>query len=87
MTKFLLHILLLVGLLLVPALGWADFQAGVNAYERGDYETALAEFQALAEQGYADAQFFLGEMYAVCHEPLYRHPTELANCAAMSFSP
>ncbi len=35
MTKFLLHIPLLVGLLLAtPA--WADFQAGMDAYERGE---------------------------------------------------
>ena len=63
MTKFLLHILLLVGLLLVPALGWADFEAGVDAYERGDYETALKEFRLLAEQGNAEAQYNLGNMY------------------------
>ncbi len=63
MTMFLLCIPLLGGLLLVPALGWADFQAGVNAYERGDYETALKEFRPLAEQGYASAQYNLGVMY------------------------
>ena len=63
MTKFLLHIPLLIGLLLVPALGWADFRAGLDAYDRGDYETALAEFRPLAEQGYASAQYNLGVMY------------------------
>ncbi len=31
MTKFLLHIPLLVGLLLFPVLGWADYQAGLDA--------------------------------------------------------
>lgn len=30
----------------------ADFQAGVKAYERGDYAAALREFRTLAEQGY-----------------------------------
>ena len=64
MIKFLLHIPLLVGLLLVPALGWADFEAGVDAIVRGDYDTALAEFRPLAEQGDAKAQFHLGLMYA-----------------------
>jgi len=63
MTKVLLHIPLLIGLLLVPALGWADFRAGLDAYERGDYDTALAEFRPLAEQGYASAQYNLGVMY------------------------
>ena len=62
MTKFLLHILLLVGLLLAtPA--WADFKAGLDAYNRGDYETALAEFRPLEEQGHAKAQLNLGDMY------------------------
>ena len=41
-----------------------DFQAGVDAYERGDYETALQEFQPLAEGGDPKAQFYLGRMYA-----------------------
>ena len=63
MTKFLLHILLLIGLLLVPAVGWADFQAGKEAYYRGDYETALGEWQPLAEQGDAQAQNGLGVLY------------------------
>jgi hypothetical protein len=51
MTKFLLYIPLLVGLLLVPAIGWADFEAGLDADERGDYETAMKEWRPLAEQG------------------------------------
>ena len=63
MTKFLLHIPLLIGLLLAtPA--WADFQAGYDASQRGDYETALAEFRPLAEQGDASPQYNLGVMYA-----------------------
>jgi len=63
MPKFLLYIPLLVGLLLVPALGWADYQAGGNAYERGDFDTALKEWRPLAEQGNASAQYNLGLMY------------------------
>ncbi len=42
---------------------WADFQAGVEAYDRGDYATALTEFRPLAQQGHAGAQFNLGQMY------------------------
>ena len=41
----------------------ADFQKGVAAYQSGDHATALREFQPLAEQGDADAQFNLGVMY------------------------
>jgi len=65
MLKVLLHISLLVGLLLFPALGWADYQAGLDAYVRGDYDTALAEFRPLAEQGNALAQSHLGLLYEI----------------------
>ncbi len=33
------------------------------ADQRGDYATALREWRPLAEQGYAKAQLFLGNMY------------------------
>ena len=42
----------------------ADFQKGLTAYHSGDYATALREWEPLAKQGYADAQGFLGFMYA-----------------------
>jgi len=38
--------------------------AGRAAYEAGDYATALENFQPLAEQGNAEAQFNLGFMHA-----------------------
>ena len=44
---------------------WADFEAGVAAYNRGDYATALREFRPLAESGHTEAQFYLGQMYIV----------------------
>ena len=51
-------------LLLGSTEGWgADFQKGMNAYRSGDYPTAFRELEPLAEQGYADAQFYLGAMY------------------------
>ena len=34
---------------------WADFKAGEKAYDRGDYATALREWQPLAKQGQAVA--------------------------------
>jgi uncharacterized protein len=43
---------------------WADFQAGMNAADRGDYATALLEWRPLAEQGHASAQHNLGVLYA-----------------------
>lgn len=44
-----------------PAL--ADFEAGADAYARGDYATALQEWQPLAEAGNLAAQFNLGLMH------------------------
>ena len=44
----------------------ADFQAGLDAYKKGDYETALKLYRAAAEQGDIMAQFTLGQVY---HRP------------------
>jgi TPR repeat protein len=55
-----LAIALIAGLA-VPSL--AGFDDGVDAYKRGDYAAAFAEWKPLAEQGYASAQFNLGTMY------------------------
>jgi len=41
----------------------SSYQEGLDAYERGDYETALKEWRPLAKQGDADAQYSLGVMY------------------------
>ncbi len=41
----------------------SSYQAGCDAYERGDYDTAFKEFQPLAEQGEMVAQWSLGVMY------------------------
>jgi len=47
-----------------PIAGAADVDKGLAAAESSDYATALQEFQPLAEQGNASAQFNLGFMYA-----------------------
>ena len=51
---------------------WADtleqqFQQGLEATKRGDYQTAFKFWLPLAEQGDADAQFNLGNMYTNGH--------------------
>ena len=56
-------VLVLVFLAWFAALAIADFDAGMAAYERGDYATALRERKPLAEQGDAVAQAGLGFMY------------------------
>jgi TPR repeat protein len=42
---------------------WSDFGTGMDAYNRGDYATALREWQPLAEQRDAEAQDFIGTLY------------------------
>lgn len=41
----------------------ADVKDGVDAWQRGDYQTAVAEWRPLAIAGDADAQFNLGQAY------------------------
>ncbi len=55
-------VLVLALALSAPVLA-ADFEAGVEAYKRGDHATALKEWRPLAEQGDASAQVALGAMY------------------------
>ena len=43
---------------------YADFSDGWDAATGGDYKTALKEWQPLADQGDASAQYNLGLMYA-----------------------
>ena len=61
---------------------WAGFDEGVAAYDRGDYATALEEWRPIAEQGNADAQYNLGNMYyngrGVPQDYLYGFGTEIA---------
>lgn len=62
MRKFSLAILLAAAALPgTPAL--ADVKAGVDAWQRGDYKKALAEWRGPAAAGDADAQFNLGQAY------------------------
>ena len=60
--RFIIAFVLSIVGLTVPV--WADFEAGVAAYQRGDYTTALREWGPLAEHGLAAAQFNLGLLYA-----------------------
>jgi TPR repeat protein len=49
----------------VPA--FADFQAGLDAYQKGDYVTAAKEWRPLADQGSAAAQLNIGLLYLDGH--------------------
>lgn len=47
-------------------ISWSsDYQKGFNAYQRGDFATALREWTPLAEQGNATVQYNLGLMYYI----------------------
>jgi TPR repeat protein len=54
-----------------------DLQKGLEAYQQGDYATAVAWFRKSAEQGVARAQFTLGLMYVtgqgVLQDNVYAH--------------
>jgi hypothetical protein len=56
-----LSLLLVAPWLSVPAL--ADFEAGLDAYQKGDYVTAAKEWRPLAEQGSAAAQLNIALLY------------------------
>ena len=55
----------------------ADYVKGWNAAQKGHFATALREWEPLAEQGDARAQYNLGWMYAngkgVIQDNLYAH--------------
>lgn len=52
-------------LLLALPVSWAaDFEAGQEAFSIGDYEKARAEWESLAAEGHAGAQFGMGKLHA-----------------------
>ncbi|MGA2213812.1 MAG: tetratricopeptide repeat protein [Bryobacteraceae bacterium] len=58
----------LVSLLLVAAVpALADFQAGLEAYQKGDYVTAAKEWRPLADDGDPASQFNLGLLFLDGH--------------------
>ena len=61
-----LHSLVLAITLLVGSVSGAkaqNFNKGFEAYDAGDYQTALQEWRPLADQGDVDAQYNLALMY------------------------
>jgi len=69
-----------------------DLVKASNAYEGGDYVTALREWKLLAEQGNSEAQFRLGWMYydgtGVDQDKIYAHmwvKLAAANAATLEY--
>ncbi len=63
MTQLIVFPVLLITLMLGTPASAGDYWKGWYAARRGDHTTALREWEPLAEQGNAYAQFFLGVMY------------------------
>ena len=57
-------ILTVFPLLLSPISWGADIDQGQAAYDSGDYQTAITEWQPLAEAGHAAGQFGMALLYA-----------------------
>lgn len=53
----------MVVLWMIPLPAIADYQEGRDAFDRGDYQTAVKEFKILVEQNDAGGQYALGIMY------------------------
>ncbi len=60
----------------VPA--FADFQAGLDAYKKGDYTGAAKEWRPLAESGDAVAQYNMGLLY-IDGKGVPQNPAEAVN--------
>ena len=61
--SLLFPVALVLSIAYLAAPAWADFKTGEKAYQSGDYATALREWQPLADQGQAGAQYQLGLLY------------------------
>lgn len=62
-----LSIVFVLSIVCLTTSAWADFQAGLEAYERGDYAITVREWRPLAEQGNPMAQHHLGWLYVLGH--------------------
>jgi hypothetical protein len=60
-------LLLCALVLLGPWAALADFDSGCAAFDRGDFQTARKEWEPLAADGHAQAQFRLGCLYTFGH--------------------
>jgi TPR repeat protein len=79
--RFTIAVALSIVCLATPA--WADYEAGWDAYNRGDYGTAFRGWLPLAEQGDANAQLLLGILY----DKGQRGPHDSVNAHALGMPP
>ena len=64
MSRITLGLATMLSFLAFTPVAAQDLMKGYDAFEAGDYATALQEWRPLAEQGDADAQYTLGLFYA-----------------------
>jgi len=64
LSKFLTAVGFALLLIVAAVPARADFSAGLQAYEQGDYKTAFAQWLPAAEKGDPYAQHMLGFLYA-----------------------
>ena len=63
MNKNITVFLLMISALMFGVPAVADFEKGLDAYDREDFATALKEWKILAEEGDPSSQYNLGVMY------------------------
>ena len=67
MKRLLTTLVILTGLIGSAGAVWADavddYNKGVNAYDAGNFEEAVKWWRKAAEQGFAEAQYNLGQIY------------------------
>ena len=62
--KYIVRVLLLIAINLSNDTAVADFNTGLDAYQKGDFKTALKEWLPEAEKGDPHAQHMMGFLYA-----------------------
>ena len=62
--KYIIKLLIVITLFLFNDAAKADFNTGLDAYQKGDFKTALSEWLPEAEKGDPYAQHMLGFLYA-----------------------
>lgn len=55
------------------------FKVGMDAYQKGDFSTAIKEFQPTAKQGDVESQWLLGSSYANANKPNKPLPQQFNN--------
>ena len=61
--KITFNVLVGIFILVCPHNLWASMEEGIFASHKGDYITAFREFRSLANEGHAEAQYYIGLLF------------------------